>query len=120
MKAVKHRGARFKAYPFGPERIITKASANVLYELDGKPVLELYRKFLGEHAENLPKSASLFPFFLRLKDSNEPVVRTIVAVNQDDQSITFAGELPEGSSVRFMMADKEALEEGVHLSHAGG
>src|SRR5690606_29012451 len=36
---------------FGPERLITRSEGNVLYEFDGKPALELYKRYLGEEAE---------------------------------------------------------------------
>ncbi len=46
---------------FGPERLITKSEGNVLYELDGKSALELYKKYLGEHAGGFPATGLLFP-----------------------------------------------------------
>src|SRR5690606_4050508 len=64
---------------FGPERIITKSSGNVLYELDGRPALELYKKYLGEEARNLPSSALHFPIAIWAPgDSYEnSVIRTV-------------------------------------------
>lgn len=46
---------------FGPQRLITRSKGNILYELDDKPALALYKKYLGAEAENLPGSALLFP-----------------------------------------------------------
>jgi hypothetical protein len=46
---------------FGPERRVTRSDGNVLYELDGKPALELYKTYLGDRASELPGSALLFP-----------------------------------------------------------
>jgi hypothetical protein len=51
--------------PFGPERLITKSDSNVLRELDGQSALELYRRYLGEHAHGLPATGLLFPLSLR-------------------------------------------------------
>jgi len=96
--------------PFGPERVITKVKGNVLYELDSQPALELYKKYLGEHAKQLPASGLLFPLSVRMGD--EEVVRTILAINEEEQSITFAGDLPEGAHVRFMKANFDRLIEG--------
>lgn len=99
--------------PFGPERLITRAKGNVLYELDGKSALELYKTYLGEHAKDLPASGLLFPLSLRSKDSREWwVVRTILAVNEDDQSMTFAGDVPEGMIARLMKANFDRLIDG--------
>ncbi len=99
---------------FGPEREITKASANVLYELDGRPALELYKRYLGEHAASLPSSALLFPLSLRspAEAAGRGVVRTILGVDEASGSMTFAGDLPVGSYVRLMKANFERLIDG--------
>ena len=98
--------------PFGPERIITKSKENVLYELDGKSALELYRKYLGEHANELPASGLLFPLSLRAKDGSSNLVRTTLAINDGEQSMTFAGDMPEGSYARLMKANFDRLIDG--------
>ncbi|MEM7370135.1 MAG: FIST N-terminal domain-containing protein [Bacteroidota bacterium] len=99
--------------PFGPERIITKSEANVLYELDGKPALELYKTYLGEEAENLPGSALLFPLTIRQKDQKGTgTVRTILSVNEEENSMTFAGDMPEGNVTQLMMANFDHLVDG--------
>ncbi len=98
---------------FGPDRLITKAKGNVLYELDGQSALELYKRYLGEHASGLPATGLLFP--LALRDSNTDaagLVRTILAVNEADQSMTFAGDMPEGMYARLMRANFDRLIEG--------
>ncbi len=98
---------------FGPEREITRSKDNVLFELDGKPALELYKLYLGEEAENLPGSALLFPLSVRPKDSKEQgVVRTILTIDEEQQSMTFAGDLPEGYSAQLMRANFERLIDG--------
>ena len=98
--------------PFGPERIITKSRENVLYELDGKSALELYKKYLGEHAKKLPASGLLFPLSMRTKDGQSSLVRTILAINEEEQSMTFAGDMPEGSYARLMKANFDRLIDG--------
>lgn len=97
---------------FGPERLITKSSANILYELDGQPALAIYKKYLGEYSDELPGSALLFPLSVTLSEKEEPVVRTILSINEDDQSLTFAGNVPLGSYSRFMKANFDRLIEG--------
>ena len=79
---------------FGPERLITKSAGNVLYELDGRSALELYKTYLGEHAEGLPATGLLFPLSLRTDEGGTPVVRTILGVDEAEQSMTFAGDVP--------------------------
>lgn len=98
---------------FGPERKITKSTANVLFELDGKPALELYKGYLGEKASELPGSALLFPLMIRPAGQEEVgTVRTILSVNEEDQSMTFAGDVPEGYLAQLMMANFDRLVEG--------
>ncbi|TGV02542.1 FIST signal transduction protein [Flavivirga rizhaonensis] len=104
---------------FGIERLVTKSNKNILYELDGLPALELYKSFLGEQANNLPSSGLLFPLSMRLDEDSTPVVRTILAINEEDQSLTFAGNIPEGSYVRLMKANIDRLIDGAADSAIG-
>jgi hypothetical protein len=97
---------------FGPERLITKSDGNVLYELDGKSALELYKKYLGDQAKELPASALLFPLSIRGADGEAPLVRTILGINEKEQSMTFAGEVPAGATARLMKANFDRLIEG--------
>ncbi len=97
---------------FGIERQVTKSDANVLYEIDNMPALELYESFLGDKAKDLPASGLLFPLSLRTSADEEPVVRTILGIDKEAQSLTFAGDLPEGSSVKFMKANVDRLING--------
>jgi hypothetical protein len=98
--------------PFGPERLITRSSGNVLYELDGKSALDLYKKYLGDHAKDLPASGLLFPLSLKISGHDTPVVRTILSVNEADHSMTFAGDMPQGATARLMKANFDRLIEG--------
>lgn len=97
---------------FGPERLITNSKGNVLYELDGHSALELYKKYLGEHAKGLPATGLLFPLSIRNKSWNKGIVRTTLAVDEKEQSMTFAGDVPEGSYARFMKANFDRLIDG--------
>ena len=97
----------------GIERIVTKSKDNILYELDKQPALEIYKKYLGEKADGLPATGLLFPLELREEaDSKESKVRTILAVDEEAQSITFAGDIPEGSHVTLMKANYNRLIDG--------
>lgn len=98
--------------PFGPERMITRSRDNVLYELDGKSALELYKQYLGEHAQDLPASGLLFPLSLRTSINDTPVVRTILGVDEAEQSLTFAGDVPQGAYARLMKANFDRLIDG--------
>ncbi len=98
--------------PFGLERLITRSKGNVLYELNWQPALELYKKYLDEYAADLPASGLLFPLSLRTKKGETGLVRTILSVNEEEQSMTFAGDVPEGAYARLMKANFERLIDG--------
>ncbi|MGE0703386.1 MAG: FIST signal transduction protein [Vicinamibacterales bacterium] len=108
--------------PFGPERIITRAAGNVLFELDGQSALGLYKQYLGEHASDLPASALLFPLSVRRHESDEPLVRTILGIDDAASSMTFAGDMPMGARARLMKANFDRLVDGAtgaaRASHA--
>lgn len=97
---------------FGPERLITRSEDNVLYELDGKSALDLYRMYLGDHAEGLPGTGLLFPLAVRAPDSDVNLVRTILAVDEASKSMTFAGDVPRGWTARLMRANFDRLVDG--------
>ncbi len=95
---------------FGPERLITRSKKNVLYELDYKPALALYKEYLGDKAAGLPATGLLYPLAIRknAKASNQ-LVRTILAIDEAQQSLTFAGDIPQGYLAQLMRSNFENL-----------
>jgi hypothetical protein len=87
---------------FGPFRQVTRSNGNRLYELDGRSALSLYRAYLGEQAADLPAAGLLLPLSVMTTARENPVVRTLLAIDEADQSMTYAGDVPEGSSARMM------------------
>lgn len=95
---------------FGPQRRITKSVGSVLHELDGKPALDLYKDYLGKLAAELPGSALLFPLSIRAPGSTErPLVPTILGIDDEARTMTFAGDVPEGHEARLMRATDDSL-----------
>jgi len=98
---------------FGLEREITKSKDNILYEIDGMPALPFYKEYLGEHAKNLPSSALLFPMAIRKPDdTGEKIVRTILSIDEEKQSLIFAGNMPQGWYAQLMTFTTDRLLEG--------
>jgi hypothetical protein len=97
---------------FGVQRTITKSTGNVLYEVDGEPALDLYKKYLGEYAADLPNSGLRFPLNIKENDNSPEVIRTLLAINEEEKSITFAGDVPEGFKARLMKPNIEELIQG--------
>ena len=96
---------------FGAERLITRSKGNILYELDGHSALELYKKYLGENNAR-PADTLLFPLALRTGDEGFGLVRTVMSIDEENQSMTFAGDVPEGSYARLMKANFDRLIGG--------
>ena len=96
---------------FGPSRRITRSTRNILYELDHQPALLLYKEYLGERAKELPASGLLYP--LSISDMSaevaEPIVRTIVGIDEKSQSLIFTSDVPTGYSAQLMRANFDRL-----------
>ena len=80
--------------------------------MDGRSALELYKHYLGEHATGLPSTGLLFPLSIRARDGETSLVRTILAVDDEEESLTFAGDVPEGTFARLMKANFDRLIDG--------
>ena len=100
---------------FGPERSVTKSKGNILFELDGKPALDLYKEYLGEKSKELPKSALLYPLNVCV-DDQQPIVRTILNINETQNTMVLAGDIPEGSTVQLMMSTVDDIAEGASMA----
>lgn len=100
--------------PYGPPRKVTKSDKNVVLELDGKPALPLYKMYIGDHSsKGLPGSGLKFPFAV-IEEGKRDIekIRTLLAINNDTNSLTFAGNVAEGETVRFCQSTHDRLVEG--------
>ncbi len=95
--------------PFGPERIVTKSKGNILYELDSKPALDLYKKYLGEKSKELPAAALYYPLGVKIEEDDQSYVRTILNINEEYNAMIFAGDVPLNSKVQLMMSSVDSL-----------
>lgn len=95
--------------PFGPDRTITRSEGNVLYELDGRRALDLYRELLGPLGYALPVSGLLFPLRIRRDGTSAGVIRTILGIDESAGSITFAGDMPTGSYAKLMRTELDTI-----------
>lgn len=95
--------------PFGPERVVTKSKANVLYELDNKPALDLYKKYLGDKSKDLPGAALLYPLKVKSVNEDQSIVRTILNIDENNHSMILAGNVLEGQKVQLMMTHVDSI-----------
>lgn len=103
--------------PFGPTRKVTRCVGNILYELDGEPALDVYKRYLGDYAKDLPGSGLLFPFEM-LSDARESLgqIRTILGVNDADGSLVLAGVINPDGYLRLMHAHTNDLVDGAETA----
>jgi hypothetical protein len=102
---------------FGPARKVTRCEGNVLYELDGEPALEIYKRYLGEYARDLPASGLLFPFAMLGDDLNAiGLIRTILGIDEKLGSLTLAGEILQYGYLKLMHASTDALVDGAEAA----
>jgi hypothetical protein len=103
---------------FGPERKVTKSIGNVVYEIDGEPALDLYKRYLGEEANDLPISGLYFPISVKDTVNANSVIRTLLAIDNDAKSLTFAGTVEENSSLKLMKSNIDNLIENAGFAAA--
>jgi hypothetical protein len=96
----------------GPERIVTRSDGNVLYELDRRPALDVYKELLGERAAGLPATTWMYPLALRAGLHDKSLVRAVLSVDERQQSLTFAGDIPDGFRAHLMKGSSERLVQG--------
>jgi hypothetical protein len=94
---------------FGPEREVTHSEKNVLYKIGDHFALDLYKEYLGQYADDLPGSALYFPLSMKENPSASPIVRTILSINEEEKSMTFAGDIPQGALVKLMKGNFDKL-----------
>lgn len=94
---------------FGPEREVSDSDKNVLYKIGDRFALDLYKEYLGKYADELPGSSLYFPLSMKVNAKSEPVVRTILSIDEENKSMTFAGNIPVGSLVRLMKGNLDKL-----------
>ncbi|MEY8869306.1 FIST signal transduction protein [Meridianimaribacter flavus] len=102
--------------PFGPERVVTSSESNVLFELDGQPALDLYKKYLGEKSKELPAAALLYPLNVLSASEKQSYVRTILNIDEETNAMVLAGDIPENSRVQLMMTNVDNIANASELA----
>jgi hypothetical protein len=101
---------------FGAERVVTKSVGNVVYQIDGQPALALYKKYLAEQAADLPASGLRFPLSIQANKTEKAIIRTLLAIDETANSLTFAGDVPEGYICKLMRTNLDALIDNAGMA----
>lgn len=103
--------------PFGPMRKVTRSKDNVLFELDGEPALEVYKRYLGQYAKDLPASGLLFPFSMASAERDPTgLIRTILGVDEQSGSVTLAGDIDPNGYLKLMHSNTDQLVSGAEAA----
>ena len=102
--------------PIGTTKTITKSEGNIVYTIDDKPALDMIMKYLGieieveSGKEIVTQLSSYYPLQME-RPGVSPVMRTAMFANQEDRSLICAGNVTQGSKVRFSLPpDFDAIE----------
>jgi hypothetical protein len=103
--------------PFGPARKVTRCDQNVLFELDGERALDIYKRYLGEYAKDLPGSGLLFPFEMLGSDREKSgIFRTILGIDETEGSLTLAGDIDPNGYLKLMHSSTDKLVDGAETA----
>ncbi|MFZ0491330.1 MAG: FIST N-terminal domain-containing protein [Salegentibacter sp.] len=91
--------------PMGISRTVTRSKGNLLYEIDGKPAVEMYLKYLGKNDQqddlDVFKDVSVeYPFIVE-RDQNETVLVSTRDINEEENALVTDMDMPEGTNFWF-------------------
>lgn len=97
--------------PLGKPRYVTKATADVVQEIDGQAAVDLYKEYFAKEIPELKRELKrisvFYPLGISISEKKEYLLRSVVAI-RNDGSLVFQGEVPQGSAVRLMISSKES------------
>lgn len=95
---------------YGVECLVTKSENNHILEIDGQSALDFYRSHVGIGVlSNINKHGFKHPIKIRNEEYTNPVIRALLDVNEEKQSLIMAEEIPKGTYVRIMKANIDRL-----------
>ncbi len=103
--------------PFGAARKVTRCDGNILYELDGEPALDVYRRYLGDYAKDLPLVGQFFPFAMLDANHQEVgLIRSMLGIDVAAGALRFGDDIVPGSYLRMMHASTDRLVSGAEYA----
>ena len=106
----------------GVDMTITSSDGNTVRTINDQPALKVFRDYLNVSNEAITRVGVTFPLQVKRPDGSE-VLRTFLAVDPVEESLTFAGTVPQGARVRFSSSfGYEIIEQSIahireHHSH---
>lgn len=105
--------------PLGKPHTVTKASGNIVDEIDARPAVKFYQDYLGcdlARLKKVLKQVSIFyPIGLNLSGEAEYLLRNILSI-ENNGAIRFQGDVPESSTIRLMIGTRETCLEATRIA----
>lgn len=111
-------GSRHGWKPLGKPRKVTRASANIIYEIDNQPAISIYEEYFGDNIQELKNEpqasmAILYPLGMAIAGEEEYLLRNPVTIS-DEGALICAAEVPQGEEIRLMMGNKDSVLDAAH------
>lgn len=100
--------------PASPVYTVTRAEGSTVFEIDGEPATEWYRRFftVGGELAPLPEAAHRFPLLVvGPSRERQGVYRSMREFDSPEGAVTFWGDLAVGDEVRLGMGNEVSLVE---------
>ncbi|PKM95421.1 MAG: hypothetical protein CVU84_04965 [Firmicutes bacterium HGW-Firmicutes-1] len=92
--------------PIGHKKLVTRAINNIVYEVDGEPILDFYNRYVGGNYSRVPTE---YPLAVFPEKSEKFYIRSPYTFNEKDKSITFFGDVPENVVVQLVSSSIENM-----------
>ena len=98
----------------GPRATITRTSDAGVLEIDGRPALDFYERYVGAGRPAVANPLAVFDD----PGSERFYLRTPMTYDRERGSIAFFGAVPEGATIQLTMAGTDQIFEGAKASFA--
>ncbi len=101
-------------FPIGKRHRVTRSTGNVVYEIDGRPALDIYQSFWGDRVHG---NLGEFPLAVwQGEGAGDFMLRAAMLIDEAAGSVSFAGDVPEGAWVSLTEVVPEGLLSGAETS----
>ena len=100
--------------PIGPQRTVTNARQNIIFSIDDRPALEVFKEDIGEElSRDIGRIAGNIFAALPVvgSDTADYLVRNVVGVDPQHKLLAIGDNVESGSSILFCQRDKSSAEK---------
>ncbi len=103
--------------PIGKKAIVSKSDNNMVYRIDTDTAFDYYKHHLGENI-GLKDFAIIgdYPLAIFEEDQKSFYLRAPFIINEENGSLTFVGNVPQGSTVQITHSTRDKIVEATKTS----